>query len=974
MISIRKAIITAAFAAASLTLFASSAHAQSADVGVTKSGPVQAAAGADVTYTITVFNVGPNDATSVDLNDPLPEGMTFVSLTQTSGPTFTCTTPPVASGGTVDCTLATLLNGAAASFQLTANITPQTPPGVTFTNIATVTASSFDPNDENNTSAVATTVPAPNADLAIMKSGPSSAAAGSQFQYTVMVSNFGPDSAQNATFNDVLPGGLNFVSVTPPSGWTCPTTPPVGSSGTVTCTIATFGMTSPFAPQLFTITVDVPAATPSGTQFTNQATISSDTVDSDEDNNSSTTSTTVASSDIFTTISGPATAAPGADVVYTVIAGNNGPDIAQSFAVQIDSALSTTFVSVVQNSGPAVTCNTPVSGTYGSVTCGTNTLSPGSSVQLTLTLHVIPSASGSITTVSSVTSSQADPNTTDNMSSTTATVVPSSDVAVTKSGPGSVTAGSNASYTVTVMNNGPSDASSVALTDAVPAGSTFVSVTQGSGPVFSCTAPPVGGTGTVSCSIATLAANASATFTITLKANSNATGINNIATVSSSSSDPSSTNNSATAVTTVNALADLSVTKSGPSTVVAGTTVTYTITVANAGPSPASSVSLSDAIPGGTVFRSFTQTSGSAFSCTLPAVNAGGTILCTAASLAATASATFTLLVDVSPRAVGPVVNTATVTTSTTESSSANNSATTTAALSSQADISVTKNGPATAAGGTNVTYTITVANAGPSDAANFTLTDNLPAGSTFVSETQSSGPTFNCTTPAVGSGGAVVCTLASRPVFGLALAPAETAAFTITVATVTNGGISLNNSATVTSTTPDPNPADNTATTATTVPLGPADLSITKTTTTTTAVAGATVNFTITVANAGPADASSVVVTDVLPANLSYLSATPSQGTCSGTTTVTCNLGTVLNGSTATITLSTRVGGTPGTTTNNASVTAANADPASSNNTAGASITVASAPGAPSLSPLGLAGLAMLLALAGMLLLRGQA
>ncbi|HSY47903.1 MAG TPA: DUF11 domain-containing protein [Thermoanaerobaculia bacterium] len=127
------------------------------------------------------------------------------------------------------------------------------------------------------------------------------------------------------------------------------------------------------------------------------------------------------------------------------------------------------------------------------------------------------------------------------------------DVAVTKSGPAIVPAGSNISYSVTVTNNGGSDAQSVTLTDPLPAGTTFVSESQGSGPAFICTNPSVGATGSVSCTIATLASGASAAFTLVFNVNANAAGttLNNTATVSSPTNDPVPGNNSATSTANV---------------------------------------------------------------------------------------------------------------------------------------------------------------------------------------------------------------------------------------------------------------------------------------------------------------------------------------------------------------------------------------------------------------------------------------
>ena len=90
------------------------------------------------------------------------------------------------------------------------------------------------------------------------------------------------------------------------------------------------------------------------------------------------------------------------------------------------------------------------------------------------------------------------------------------DLLVTKSGPSSAAAGSDVSFDVVVMNGGPDDATTVTLTDAVPAGMTFVSATQNSGPAFSCSTPAVGRTGTITCTIATLVAGASADFTFVM--------------------------------------------------------------------------------------------------------------------------------------------------------------------------------------------------------------------------------------------------------------------------------------------------------------------------------------------------------------------------------------------------------------------------------------------------------------------------
>jgi uncharacterized repeat protein (TIGR01451 family) len=84
---------------------------------------------------------------------------------------------------------------------------------------------------------------------------------------------------------------------------------------------------------------------------------------------------------------------------------------------------------------------------------------------------------------------------------------------------------------------------------------------------------------------------------------------------------------------------------------------------------------------------------------------------------------------------------------------------------------------------------------------------------------------------------------------------------------------------------------------------IGVADLSLTKTGPAT-APSGGQINYTITVTNNGPDSSTNTTVTDILPAGVTFASATPSQGSCSGTTTVTCNLGTLASSASATISL----------------------------------------------------------------------
>ncbi len=120
-------------------------------------------------------------------------------------------------------------------------------------------------------------------------------------------------------------------------------------------------------------------------------------------------------------------------------------------------------------------------------------------------------------------------------------------------------------------------------------------------------------------------------------------------------------------------------------------------------------------------------------------------------------------------------------------------------------------------------------------------------------------------------------------------------------------------------------------------------DLSITKSDSPDPVRAGDTLTYSIGVKHNGPAttDASGVTVTDTLPVGVTYVSATPSQGSCSQSLgVVTCTLGTLANGATATIEIKV-IPPAAGPLNNVASVSGAQSDPDSTNNVASESTTV---------------------------------
>jgi uncharacterized protein len=182
-----------------------------------------------VAYTIVVTNHGPDTATSVTMTDTLPSTLLFQSISAPAG--YVCTTPAVGTTGTISCTGSSLANGATATF--TINVTSVSNANGSIANTASVSGTPSDPSSGNNSQIASFT--AGSADLS-MTGGV--ATNGGFITYTFNLTNGGPSAAANVVFTDTLPSSLLFQSITAP-GFNC-TTPPVGTTGTVSCTAASF--------------------------------------------------------------------------------------------------------------------------------------------------------------------------------------------------------------------------------------------------------------------------------------------------------------------------------------------------------------------------------------------------------------------------------------------------------------------------------------------------------------------------------------------------------------------------------------------------------------------------------------------------------------------------------------------------------------------------------------------------------------
>ena len=797
----------------------------SANVVTTKTGPATANGGAAITYTLTVRNAGAGTATGIVLVDTLPATATFVSASL--GGTL-------GAGNVVTWPVIAILANAATT---TRTVTVTAPASGTLLDIAASTSTSVDPTPaSNNGSAAAARVTTviQVADVVTTKTGPANVASGASYSYTLTVRNAGPNAAPNVIIVDTLPATVTFVSASNAGV--------LGAGNVVTWPVV--ASLANGATTTRTVTVTAPA---SGTLLNVAASTSATTDPTPANNNGSLpaarVTTVVNAADLVTTKTGPATVAPGGSITYTLTTQNLGPTAAPTVVIRDTLPASVTFVSAsnagVLGAGNVVTWPAIAS------------LANGASAVRTVT--VTAPAAGTLLNISASSSATVDPNPNNNNGSLPAarvtTTVNQTDVVTTKTGPATATIGSSFSYAITVLNAGPVNAVGVVVTDTLPAGLTFVSATGGG---------TVSGNVVTWPAIAALANGASQNLTVTVSVPAAGSFTNIVAsTAASGDLNPNNNNGSlpaARVTTVVLDQADVVTTKTGPATVNAAQNFSYALTVSNTGPSAAATVVVTDTLPLGVTFVSATgggSLSGSVI--TWPAI----------ASLASGASQGYS--VTVTAPATGTLLNIAASTSTTADPVPANNNGSAPASrvittIIEVADVVTSKTGPATAVAATNFSYAVSVQNAGPSVAANVLVTDTLPLGVTFVSAT---------------GGGTLSGNVITWPVIA-SLANGAGQAYTVTVTAPATGA--LLNIVASTSSTLDADPSNNNgslpAARVTTIVQERADV-VTSKTGPATVNAAAQFSYTTTTRNVGPSSAAAVVVSDTLPATVTFVSAT---------------------------------------------------------------------------------------------------
>ena len=652
---------------ASPTTITASADLDIGNTLATPSGGLVAGEGA--TYTIAVSNVGPSEAIAPQVQDVLPTGESFVSA---AGTDWSCAN----AGGTVTCTYtaaATLPSGAGAS-PITLAVAVGSGAVTAITNTAIVCSGTIgvgtnlcfgstdangtpDPVAANDTSTAASS-PAVSADLAIQATSAPSFVSGTANSYTITVTNNGPADSVGTNgspivVSDTLPIGESYVSGTG-LGWACSAV-----SQIVTCDDASTIDAGTGAPSI-SLGVAVGSSVSLLGTLTDRAEVTpGQTSDPALSNNVTTDPTLIVGADLSIAASQAGSFVAGTSGTYILTASNAGPASAAGPITVIDTLPSGESFISAGGSGWVCTDAALV------VTCTSTADIPAgaSAPPISLVVAVAPDATAPLNDTSEVASDPtADPVVTNNTIVDPTSVDVESDLAIVKSHSDPFAFSTNGTYTLVVSNNGPSTSPGpIVVTDPLPAGETYVSA---AGAGWACIdAPGTSAQSTVTCTLAgSLAVTASAPpILLTVLIGSAAyPSVTNSASVSGSTPDPILANNSSSDPASPTPFAILVLDKQLAGSLVSGMDATYLLAVANAGPSPAASVEVTDDLPSG---LSAVGATGPGWTCT---VNDAATLVtCDSAALAVGDTSEITLTALVEAPGGSSIINLAAVTTAT---------------------------------------------------------------------------------------------------------------------------------------------------------------------------------------------------------------------------------------------------------------------------------------------------------------------
>lgn len=780
-------------------------------------------AGDRLRYTIVVTNSAASPAeaaANVTLADSIPTfttyagNLTFSTGSGTGGP------------GGVNGNLGTLAPGASATITFDVTVNAGIAPSTVIANTATVAGTGAISGNSLSGSANAGVATPTAADLAIVKTGPATITPGVPFTYRLVVTNKGPSAVTGATVSDPFPVGITGT-------WTATYTGsgsggPTSGSGDIAAPInlANGGTAT------FTVTATPAATIASGAPISNTATVTPPAGVPDPntgDNQSTTIGTSAPLTDLAVTkTDGRTNYVPGSTVTYTIVVTNSGPSFASQASVidTLDPAVvdvaAATWTAVF--SGPGSAGNASGTGSLGEVI----DLASGGTATYTVIAPTLATAMKSLVNTVTVAPSNLsnDPNPANNTATDTDALVLPAALVVQKSvvdlNGGFVADGDTLRYTIVITNpaappGGSRDtAENVTLTDTIPLFTTYAgNLTYSQGMLMGSQLNGVSGNfGTIA-----PGGSATATFDVTVDAGTlPGTVITNTATATATGQTSGQILSGTASVGVVTPPgADLSIVKTAPATYVPGSPLAYTIVVSNAGPSTSTDALVQDLFPPSLALSAaWSSTTAGGATVTGPASGLGN--IGTHVTLPPGGSVTFFVTALTDPSERDAITNTASVTpTDGLPDPNPNATSTVTSTPVPTADLSIVKTDGTTAyVPGQAVTYTITVANGGPSAVAGARVRDAFPA---IVS--------YATWTAAITSGSGAVPTSSGTGDIDeiIDLDPGAVATFTVMAITSSVATTNLVNTATVTppADVTDPNPGNDSSTDIDTPDFAPA-------------------------------------------------------------------------------------------------------------------------------------------------------
>lgn len=738
---------------------------------------------------------------------------------------FTATSPDSYNSSTGIWTVGGLASGASRSLVIRVTIASGT---VDESLIFSGTIqSSAQPDIVSSNNSDALTLSVQGADLAITKTvDNSSPGTGDSVTFTLTAINNGSGSADNVTVADPLPAGLSLTG-----SFTA-----TGSYAGGVWSIGTLGVGA-----TATLTIDATVTGAAGDTIVNSATIDSDRADPVSSNNASTATIFVGGSDLaIEKVVDNSSPAEGGTVNFTLTARNLGANSADS--VVVNDVLPSGLTYVSHNASVGSYSNATGEWTIGTIAGGTT----GSGITLTLTATVDAGTAGTTITNSaeilsgSPTTVDIDPS---NNIDDAALSVTFADLALTKTVDDETPVnGQVLTFTLTVTNNGPSNAGGIEVTDYIPQYLTNVT-----------SADPAFDTSTGIWTVGTVNSGTSAQLIFTAEVdvkNSDPNSFFNTASITASGeADPDASNNTSSVPIKIGGTdVAVGITVAPDPTPAEGDTLTYTVTMTNNGPADADGIVVNALLPAGLTFVSSTVTKPGDASFGTYSDASGEWALANNDTLLVGETATLTITATVDAGTNGSTITTtANLTNIDQADTNTVNDSASVAVVVGAADLGLTKTvDNATPNVGDQVEFVVTLTNNGPNNITSAEVTDSLPAGLTLVSATPSAGA-FN----------AGVWTLG-------ALANGASVTLTIVADVVSGAGSTLTNTASLTgSSNPDPDSTNDSASAAVTVQL--VDLAVIKLVDDATPDTGSTVTYTIIVNNNGPNDATGVTVTDVV-------------------------------------------------------------------------------------------------------------